>query len=159
MDSAYFRRCAAVEVTLQDVRHLNIALRKFSLIEIIITIIEHCLKQNILLVQANAAEQMVDPPPLSYKKWEYEECRVSDCDSIGLETPTPFDHMLTASIMGGQSAKCSKSPITSSIFVACGERPYAAFMYGQEGQSEPLISEFAFAVASRLKNSFFNMAG
>lgn len=111
------------------------------------------------LVQANAAEQMIDPPPLSYKKWEYDASKVRDCDCIGLETPTTFDHLLTASIIGGPGAKCSKSPITSNVFVTCGERPYVAFMYAQEGQSEPLISEFAFAVASRLKNSFFNMAG
>ncbi|ODN02339.1 Rab3 GTPase-activating protein non-catalytic subunit [Orchesella cincta] len=116
-------------------------------------------RNHIARLQANAAEQVVDPPPLSYKKWEYEECKVADCDSIGLETPNTFDHMLTASVIGGQSAKCSKSPITSNVFIACGERPYAAFLYAQEGTSEPLISEIAFAVASRLKNSFLNMAG
>jgi hypothetical protein len=101
---------------------------------------------------------MLDPPPLSYKKWQYEGKRVSDCESVGVQTPSTFDHMLTASIIGGMNAKLSKVPFTSNVFTTVGDNPYVSFHYAQEGQAVPMIAELAYAVASRLKSSLLSAA-
>jgi len=109
-------------------------------------------------VQANATEAILDPPPLSYKKWEYDGQGVKDCESIGLQTPTSFDHMLTASIHGGMKARLNKVPFTSNVFSTVGDKPYASFHFAQEGQAVPMIAEIAYAVASKLKSSLLNAA-
>jgi len=109
--------------------------------------------------QANATESMLDAPPLSFKKWEYESQGVTDCESVGVNTPSSFDHLLAASIIGGVNAKPNKIPYTSNIFETVGDSPFVAFHYAQEGQAVPMINEIAYAVASKLKSSLINAAG
>lgn len=110
-------------------------------------------------MQANAADGMMDPPPLSYKKWQYDSKDVSDCESIGLQTPRTFDHLLTASIIGGITAKPNKIPYTSTVFATVGAKPYVSFHYcNQEGQAPFMIGKLAFSVANKLTSSLISAA-
>jgi len=110
-------------------------------------------------VKANAAESTIDPPYLEHKKWSYEnEQTVSDCEMIGLNTPCAFDHLFTASLLGGFNAKPNPNPPTASVFSSVGQKPFLAFHHAQESQAPPILSEVAYAVASKVKSSILNAA-
>ncbi|CAG7818474.1 unnamed protein product [Allacma fusca] len=116
-------------------------------------------RNHLARIQANATENVMDPPPLTYKKWQYEnEQPANDCESIGLHTPVTFDHLFNGSILGGFQAKCKSVPLTSFIFVSTGKKPYLAFNYAQEGQAIPVLTEIAYAMASKLKSSLISAA-
>ncbi len=114
-------------------------------------------RSRIARVQANAADA-IDPPPLSYKKWQYDAEGVSDVESIGVQTPTTFDHLLTASIIDGITAKPSKIPYTTTVFTTVGKKPYVSFHYAQEEQAPFMIGKLAFTVANKLTSSLISAA-
>uniref|UniRef100_A0A3P9N7Y5 RAB3 GTPase activating protein subunit 2 (non-catalytic) n=1 Tax=Poecilia reticulata TaxID=8081 RepID=A0A3P9N7Y5_POERE len=108
---------------------------------------------------AAAGSDVVPPPPLAYKKWGLQEMdTIVDHSSVGVMTLCVFDQMKNASILGGFHASVKGSPPAMSQFVTVGTGPYAGFYYAVEGNSQPLLSHVALAVASKLTSALFNAA-
>ncbi|KAM4724270.1 rab3 GTPase-activating protein non-catalytic subunit isoform 2-T2 [Anableps anableps] len=108
---------------------------------------------------AAAGSDVVPPPPLAYKKWGLQEMdTIMDHSSAGVMTLCVFDQMKNASILGGFHASVKGSPPAMSQFVTVGSGPYAGFYYAVEGNSQPLLSHVALAVASKLTSALFNAA-
>ncbi|XP_034051245.1 rab3 GTPase-activating protein non-catalytic subunit isoform X2 [Thalassophryne amazonica] len=106
-----------------------------------------------------AGSDMIQPPPLAYKKWGLQEMDTTvDHCSVGVMTLCVFDQLKNASILGGFSASVKGSPPAMSQYVAVGGGPYAGFYYATEGSSQPLLSHVALAVASKLTSALFNAA-
>jgi len=96
---------------------------------------------------------------LSYKKWGFDtEQTISDCELVGLSTPSTFDHLFNGSLLGGFHAKCKTNPLTSNIFISTGQKPFIAFHYAQDGTAIPVLTEIAYAVASKFKSSILSAA-
>ncbi|KAG0425697.1 hypothetical protein HPB47_027157 [Ixodes persulcatus] len=106
------------------------------------------------LARTSAGNQAsVIPPPLSYKKWGPQDVRnVRDCEIAGTVLPSLFDQMVTESIRKANGGKVRYSAASSSLLLATGSDPYLAFYYAREGSIQPLLSDVAVAVASRLKS-------
>uniref|UniRef100_A0AAQ5XBE6 RAB3 GTPase activating protein subunit 2 (non-catalytic) n=1 Tax=Amphiprion ocellaris TaxID=80972 RepID=A0AAQ5XBE6_AMPOC len=133
---------------------------------------------------AAAGSDVIQPPPLAYKKWGLQDMDTivdhsSDgltegCDFIsiserltsshvsplllGIMTLCVFDQMKNASILGGFSASVKGSPPAMSQYVTVGAGPYMGFYYAVEGSSQPLLSHVALAVASKLTSALFSAA-
>lgn len=108
---------------------------------------------------AAAGSDVVPPPPLAYKKWGLQEMdTIVDHSSVGVMTLCVFDQMKNASILGGFHASVKGSPPAMSQFVTVGSGPYTGFYYAVEGNSQPLLSHVALAVASKLTSALFNAA-
>uniref|UniRef100_A0A3B3ZRZ7 Uncharacterized protein n=1 Tax=Periophthalmus magnuspinnatus TaxID=409849 RepID=A0A3B3ZRZ7_9GOBI len=98
-----------------------------------------------------AGNDVIQPPPLAYKKWGLQEMDniVDHC----------FDQMKNASTLGGFNASIKGSPPAMSQYVTVGSGPYTGFFYAVDGNSQPLLSHVAMAVASKLTSALFNAAG
>ncbi|XP_035465914.2 rab3 GTPase-activating protein non-catalytic subunit isoform X1 [Scophthalmus maximus] len=108
---------------------------------------------------AAAGSDVIQPPPLTYKKWGLQEMdTVVDHSSVGIMTLCVFDQMKNASILGGFNASVKGNPPAMSQYVAVGGGPYTGFYYAVEGSSQPLLSHVAMAVASKLTSALFNAA-
>ncbi|CAM1313278.1 RAB3GAP2 (predicted) [Pycnogonum litorale] len=108
---------------------------------------------------AASGNDSIHPPPLAYKKWSFSGTeKVTDCDTVGIVAGNTFDHLQNASLIGGFSAVPKSTVPSSSVFLTSGINPYISFFYVMEGATQPLISEVAFAVASKLKNALFSAA-
>ncbi|KAI0237109.1 Rab3 GTPase-activating protein non-catalytic subunit [Lamellibrachia satsuma] len=108
---------------------------------------------------AASGSELMQPPPLAYKKWAFvDQERVIDHTACGLITPNPFDQMQTASMLGGFSATIRTTPPASHLYVSTGHGPYVGFFYAVEGSAQPMLSEVAHAVASKLKSAFMSAA-
>ena len=87
---------------------------------------------GIILATASGSEH-VDPPPLAYKKWNLQDqSTITNHVSYGYVTPNPFDHMQTASMLGGYQAAIKSTPPASHLYITSGVLPYAAFFYAIE---------------------------
>ncbi|XP_054651379.1 rab3 GTPase-activating protein non-catalytic subunit isoform X2 [Dunckerocampus dactyliophorus] len=108
---------------------------------------------------AAAGSDVVQPPPLAYKKWGLQEMdTIVDHCSVGVMTLNVFDQMKNASILGGFKASVKGSPPAMSQYVTVGGGPYTGFYYAVEGSSQPLLSHVALAVASKLTSALFSAA-
>ncbi|XP_037551139.1 rab3 GTPase-activating protein non-catalytic subunit [Nematolebias whitei] len=108
---------------------------------------------------AAAGSDVVPPPPLAYKKWGLQEKdTIVDHSSVGITTLCVFDQMKNASILGGFNASVKGSPPAMSQFVTVGAGPFTGFYYAVEGNSQPLLSHVALAVASKLTSALFSAA-
>uniref|UniRef100_A0A1A7Y699 RAB3 GTPase activating protein subunit 2 (Non-catalytic) n=1 Tax=Iconisemion striatum TaxID=60296 RepID=A0A1A7Y699_9TELE len=108
---------------------------------------------------AAAGSDVVPPPPLAYKKWGLQEMdAIVDHSSVGVTTLCVFDQMKNASILGGFNATVKGSPPAMSQFVTVGAGPFTGFYYAVEGNSQPLLSHVALAVASKLTSALFSAA-
>ncbi|MED6264827.1 hypothetical protein CHARACLAT_019131, partial [Characodon lateralis] len=108
---------------------------------------------------AAAGSDVVPPPPLAYKKWGLQEMDTTvDHSSVGVMTLCVFDQMKNASILGGFHASVKGSPPAMNQFVTVGSGPYTGFYYAVEGNSQPLLSHVAMAVASKLTSALFSAA-
>ncbi|XP_062295888.1 rab3 GTPase-activating protein non-catalytic subunit isoform X3 [Scomber scombrus] len=108
---------------------------------------------------AAAGSDVIQPPPLAYKKWGLQDMdTIVDHSSVGVMTLCVFDQMKNASILGGFNASVKGSPPAMSQYVAVGGGPYTGFYYAVEGSSQPLLSHVAMAVASKLTSALFNAA-
>lgn len=95
----------------------------------------------------------VTPPPMSYKKWGQQDIKdVHDCEMAGTVLPSLFDQMTLESIRNSHGRTIRSTISTSSLLIAAGSDPYLGFYYAKEGSIQPLLSDVAFAVASRLKS-------
>ncbi|KAG1971788.1 rab3 GTPase-activating protein non-catalytic subunit isoform X1 [Pimephales promelas] len=108
---------------------------------------------------AAAGSDVIQPPPLAYKKWGLQDMdTITDHSSIGITTLSVFDQMKNASILGGYHASVKGSPPAMSQYITVGGGPYTGFYYAIEGSSQPLLSHVALAVASKLTSALFNAA-
>ncbi|XP_028293289.1 rab3 GTPase-activating protein non-catalytic subunit isoform X2 [Gouania willdenowi] len=108
---------------------------------------------------AAAGSDVIQPPPLAYKKWALQEMdSIVDHSSVGIMTLCVFDQMKNASILGGFHASVKGNPPAMSQYVTVGAGPYTGFYYAVEGSSQPLLSHVAMAVASKLTSALFNAA-
>ncbi|TWW71568.1 Rab3 GTPase-activating protein non-catalytic subunit [Takifugu flavidus] len=108
---------------------------------------------------AAAGSDVIQPPPLAYKKWGLQDMdTIVDHSSVGIMTLCVFDQMKNASILGGFNASVKGSPPAMSLYVSVGGGPYIGFYYAVEGSSQPLLSHVALAVASKLTSALFNAA-
>ncbi|XP_035529232.1 rab3 GTPase-activating protein non-catalytic subunit isoform X1 [Morone saxatilis] len=108
---------------------------------------------------AAAGSDVIQPPPLAYKKWGLQDMdTIMDHSSVGIMTLCVFDQMKNASILGGFNASVKGSPPAMSQYVTVGGGPYTGFYYAVEGSSQPLLSHVALAVASKLTSALFNAA-
>lgn len=108
---------------------------------------------------AAAGSDVIQPPPLAYKKWGLQDMdTIVDHSSVGIMTLSVFDQMKNASILGGFNASVKGSPPAMSQYIAVGGGPYTGFYYAVEGSSQPLLSHVAMAVASKLTSALFSAA-
>uniref|UniRef100_A0A3Q3E909 RAB3 GTPase activating protein subunit 2 (non-catalytic) n=1 Tax=Labrus bergylta TaxID=56723 RepID=A0A3Q3E909_9LABR len=108
---------------------------------------------------AAAGSDVIQPPPLAYKKWGLQEMdTIVDHSSVGVMTLCVFDQMKNASILGGFTASVKGNPPAMSQYVTVGGGPYTGFFYAVEGSSQPLLSHVALAVASKLTSALFSAA-
>uniref|UniRef100_A0A3Q3WCN4 Uncharacterized protein n=1 Tax=Mola mola TaxID=94237 RepID=A0A3Q3WCN4_MOLML len=108
---------------------------------------------------AAAGSDVIQPPPLAYKKWGLQDMdTIADHSSVGIMTLCVFDQMKNASILGGFKASVKGSPPAMSQYVTVGGGPYTGFYYAVEGSSQPLLSHVALAVASKLTSALFSAA-
>ncbi|KAM8914619.1 rab3 GTPase-activating protein non-catalytic subunit isoform 2-T2 [Spinachia spinachia] len=106
-----------------------------------------------------AGSDVIQPPPLAYKKWALQDMdTIVDHSSVGIMTLCVFDQMKNASILGGFNASVKGSPPAMSQYVTVGGGPYTGFYYAVEGSSQPLLSHVALAVASKLTSALFSAA-
>uniref|UniRef100_A0A4W5MMQ7 RAB3 GTPase activating protein subunit 2 (non-catalytic) n=1 Tax=Hucho hucho TaxID=62062 RepID=A0A4W5MMQ7_9TELE len=108
---------------------------------------------------AAAGSEVVQPPPLAYKKWGLQDMdAIVDHSSVGIMTLCVFDQMRNASILGGFHASVKGSLPAMSQYITVGGGPYTGFYYAVEGSSQPLLSHVALAVASKLTSALFTAA-
>ena len=72
---------------------------------------------------------------------------------LGTVTSSLFDHLQTASFMGGCDASIRATPPAMSQFVTSGTDPFIGIYSALEGGTPPLISEVALEVASKLTSA------
>uniref|UniRef100_A0A673LD35 Rab3 GTPase-activating protein non-catalytic subunit-like n=1 Tax=Sinocyclocheilus rhinocerous TaxID=307959 RepID=A0A673LD35_9TELE len=115
--------------------------------------------RNQVAKAAAAGSDVIQPPPLAYKKWGLQDMdTITDHSSIGITTLSVFDQMKNASILGGFHASVKGSPPAMSQYITVGGGPYTGFYYAIEGSSQPLLSHVALAVASKLTSALFSAA-
>ena len=71
----------------------------------------------------------------------------------GTVTSSLFDHLQTASFIGGCDANVRATPPAMSQFVTSGTDPFLGIYSAVEGGTPPLISEVALEVASKLTSA------
>uniref|UniRef100_A0A3P8UIG0 RAB3 GTPase activating protein subunit 2 (non-catalytic) n=1 Tax=Cynoglossus semilaevis TaxID=244447 RepID=A0A3P8UIG0_CYNSE len=111
------------------------------------------------VARAAVGSDVIQPPPLAYKKWGLQDMdSIVDHSSV-IMTLCVFDQMKNASVLGGFHASVKGSPPAMSQYVTVGGGPYTGFYYAVEGSSQPLLSHVALAVASKLTSALFSAAG
>ncbi|XP_055879124.1 rab3 GTPase-activating protein non-catalytic subunit-like isoform X1 [Biomphalaria glabrata] len=108
---------------------------------------------------ASGTENLLQPPPLEYKKWFLaEQEQVCDYVACGVACANPFDQLKAASMLGGVKASVKTSPPTMSVFMTSGNHPYVGFFYAIEGFTQPILSEVAIAMANKIKSAILSAA-
>ncbi|CAL1542170.1 unnamed protein product [Lymnaea stagnalis] len=108
---------------------------------------------------ASGTENLLQPPPLAYKKWSLgEQEKVCDYVACGIACANPFDQLKAASMIGGFRASVKTSPPAMSVFMTAGSTPYVGFFYAIEGITQPMLSEVAIAMANKIKSALISAA-
>lgn len=127
----------------------------------------------LVLVQAKGSPVELKYVPLSVKKWGFQDQGlINDVAVIGLNMSNTFDHLLTASICGGFDTKYRNTAPNSTLVLAAGSKPFLGkcdcslfwnsscslitflgYHYALEGVNQPVLSDVAKAVASKLKSA------
>lgn len=102
-----------------------------------------------------------DTPPtnqdlasLMPKKWGFQEqSLINDSAVVGLNVANTFDHLLIASTCGGFYTKYRAMPPNNTLVIAAGSKPFLGYHYALEGGGQPVLSDVAKAVASKLKST------
>ncbi|GFR27704.1 rab3 GTPase-activating protein non-catalytic subunit [Trichonephila clavata] len=115
------------------------------------------------LARATAGRQeVVQPPPLTYKKWGFHEHdKLMDCEAAGVITTTQFDHLVTESVRKGFYGAVKPGAPSSSLLVTTGCNPYVGYYHASEGSSQQFLVDVVHAVASKFMNfiSSYNAGG
>ncbi|XP_047119989.1 rab3 GTPase-activating protein non-catalytic subunit [Schistocerca piceifrons] len=110
-------------------------------------------RNQLARVKANCAE-VLKAPPLMYKKWGFQEQEVTaDSEMVGISTANTFDHLVTASLCGGFGAYYRSSAPQTLLVVGAGKKPFVGFHYALEGGPQPVLTDMAKAVATKLKTA------
>ncbi|XP_028409755.1 rab3 GTPase-activating protein non-catalytic subunit-like isoform X2 [Dendronephthya gigantea] len=111
-------------------------------------------RNQLARAQASGTGESIKPPPLAYKKWNLKRQRnITDIASCGMVTSSLFDHLKTASFMGGCDTSIRSTPPAMSQFMTSGTDPFIGVYSALEGVTPPLISEVAFEVATKLTSA------
>lgn len=88
------------------------------------------------------------------RKWGFQEqSAVNDVAVVGLDLTNTYDHLLTASTLSGFDARYRAMPPHNTLVLGTGSKPFLAFHYALEGGAQPVLSDVAKAVASKLKSA------
>ncbi|KRT79269.1 hypothetical protein AMK59_8750 [Oryctes borbonicus] len=88
------------------------------------------------------------------KKWGFvDQNTVNDIAIVGLDLSNTFDHLLTASTCEGFDSRYRAIAPNSNLVIAAGIKPFIGFHYAIEGGTQPVLSDVAKAVASKLKSA------
>ncbi|KAJ8913603.1 hypothetical protein NQ315_013425 [Exocentrus adspersus] len=108
------------------------------------------------LARVQAKGDLMELPPftLNIRKWGFQDQAViHDSVVAGLNLASPFDHLLTASTCGGFETKYRAMPPHNTLVIAVGCKPFVGYHYALEGGAQPVLSDMAKAVASKLKSA------
>lgn len=88
------------------------------------------------------------------RKWGFsDQTAINDATVVGLDLSNTFDHLLTASTCGGFETKYRAMAPHNNLVLAAGSKPFIGFHYALEGGQQPVLSDVAKAVASKLKSA------
>ncbi|KAG5866224.1 hypothetical protein JTB14_033440 [Gonioctena quinquepunctata] len=88
------------------------------------------------------------------KKWGFlDQSVIHDSAVVGLSLSSAFDHLATASTCGGFETKYRSMPPHNTLVLAAGSKPFLGYHYALEGGAQPVLSDVAKAVASKLKSA------
>lgn len=88
------------------------------------------------------------------KKWGFvDQSVINDVAVVGLNLSSGFDHLLTASTTGGFDTKYRANAPHSTLVLATGSKPFLGYHYALEGVAQPMLSDVAKVVASKLKSA------
>ncbi|XP_050304560.1 rab3 GTPase-activating protein regulatory subunit isoform X2 [Anthonomus grandis grandis] len=111
-------------------------------------------RSQLARAQAKGSPAEFKPIPLIVKKWGFQDqSLINDVAVLGLNISNTFDHLLAASLCGGFEAKYRHTPPNSTLVLAVGSKPFLGFHYALEGVNQPVLSDVAKAVASKLKSA------
>lgn len=112
------------------------------------------LRSNLARVQAKGSPIDLQLTPLSIKKWGFQDqASINDVAVVGLNMSNTFDHLLTASTCGGFDSKYRNTAPNSTLVLGAGSKPFLGYHYALEGVNQPVLSDVAKAVASKLKSA------
>lgn len=72
---------------------------------------------------------------------------------VGLDLSNTFDHLLTASTCEGFDSRYRAVAPNNNLVIGVGVKPFIGFHYAVEGGAQPVLSDVAKAVASKLKSA------
>ncbi|CAG9761149.1 unnamed protein product [Ceutorhynchus assimilis] len=111
-------------------------------------------RSQLARVQAKGNITDFKPIPLSVKKLGFQDQGlINDVAVVGLTMSNTFDHLLAASICGGFDTKYRNTAPNSTLVLAAGSKPFLGYHYALEGVNQPVLSDVAKAVASKLKSA------
>lgn len=91
---------------------------------------------------------------LDPKKWEFvDQDKVNAIAVVGLDLRNTFDHLMVASTVGGFDSRYRSAPPQNTLILGAGGRPFLGFHYALEGGSQPILTDVAKAVASKIKSA------
>lgn len=97
---------------------------------------------------------MLTDTSLTLRKWGFsEQGQLVDSAVVGLDSSNTYNHLLTASIVGGFHSKYRSVAPKNTLVLSAGARPFLGFQYAMEGGSQPIFTDMAKAVATKLKSA------
>lgn len=88
------------------------------------------------------------------RKWGFQDqVTINDVAVVGLDLTNTYDHLLTASTLSGFEARYRAMPPHNSLVLGAGSKPFLAFHYALECGAQPVLSDVAKAVTSKLKSA------
>lgn len=116
-------------------------------------------RNQVARAAASHSDTFLQAPPLAYKKWAlHDQDQIFDQCSGGVCSPSAFTQMTIASNVKGFYSAVRLSPPATSLYITAGAFPYVGFFYAEEGSMQPILSDVAYAVASKLKSAFVSAA-
>ncbi|CAH0555656.1 unnamed protein product [Brassicogethes aeneus] len=111
-------------------------------------------RSQLARLQAKGDPMDMSQISLNPKKWGFQDqASINDSAVVGLNLASTFDHLLTASTCGGFDTKYRAMAPHNTLVVAAGSKPYVGYHYALEGGAQPVFSDVAKAVASKLKSA------
>lgn len=78
---------------------------------------------------------------------------IHDVAVVGFNLSSNFDHLMVVSKSGGFDTKYRSMPPHSTLVLATGSKPFLGYHYAVEGVTQPILSDVAKVVASKLKSA------
>lgn len=90
------------------------------------------------------------------RKWSFSlrgDQKIYDSSVVGSQKVSTFDHLLSASIENGPSAKYRAAPPQNSLVIGIGIKPYIGYYFAKEGFSQPVFQDIARMATSLIKSA------